>query len=419
MLSRRDLLKTVGAGLVVAPLTRVTASELGGSSDGTPDFAAVRKDFPRAARKLWLAAAESHPFSVHTVRLMEEYAQQRSLSIGGSQHSFNADAQAETRQLFADLINASPSEVAFCQSTTDGENIVVAGMDLARKGCNVVIDDLHFTASRYLYDALERDSDIEVRVVHHKDWMIDAADMERAIDSNTRLVSLAVVNNINGLLHPIERISAAAHANGAYVYADIIQAAGGTVLDVKAMGIDAAACTGYKWLMGDFGFALLYVREDLQGTVVKPTRYGLRQVRTTAEGFEPRPGAVMFEGTTSFSSIGGLCARQGLRYLTNLGVDNIRAHAKRLTDRLQKEMPALGYPAITPMENPTPIVSFLTPDRAATAAKLEKAFGERVVSARSWSITEGGRTRSVSGMRIGVSVYNNDADIDQFLNAVS
>jgi selenocysteine lyase/cysteine desulfurase len=114
-----------------------------------------------------------------------------------------------------------------------------------------------------------------------------------------------------------------------------------------------------------------------------------------------------------------LVARQGLRYVTELGVDNIRAHAKRLTDRLHKEMPALGYPALTPKDNPTPIVSFHTPDQEAVDAKLQRAFGEKVVSSRRWQITEGGETKTVGGLRIGVSVYNNDDDLDAFLTALS
>ncbi len=422
-MSRRDLLKTVGAGLVVgsaSPASPVSGAGPSVLAAGTPDFAAVRQDFPRAARKVWLAAAESHPFSVHAIRVMEEHAQRRALSPGASQHAFNAEAEAETKQLFANLINATPNEIAFVQSTTDGENVVIAGMDLARRGGNVVIDDLHFSASRWIYEALERDAGVELRIVRQKDWTVDSADMAKAIDKDTRLVSVALVNNINGFLHDMRAIADVAHDHGALVYADIIQAAGCTPVDVRAMGIDCAACTTYKWLMGDFGFAFLYVRDDLQGTAVKQTRYGLRQVTQRDGQFEQIPGAAMYEGTSSFSFVGGMVAREGLKYLTSLGVENIRAHAKRLTDRLQKEMPALGYPAITPADNPTPIVSFLTTDREAMDAKLQKAFGERIVSSRVFRVLgESGESEGHPGLRIGVSVYNNDDDIDQFLNALA
>lgn len=421
-LNRRELFGAMGAGALAM---RAGASYLPTAtmpaSAATPDFEAVRADFPRAARKLWLAASETHPFNVHTLRALENYTEYRALGPGEGRESFTREHQAETKRLFAELINAKPDEIAFTMSTTDGENSVVAGMDLAKRGGNVVIDDLHFEASRYLYTMLERQGSIELRVVRHRDWKIETADMAKAIDKNTRLISMALVSNVNGFMHDVKAISDLAHAQGAYVYADIIQGAGCTPIDVRAMGIDCCASSTYKWLMGDFGIGFLYVREDLQGSVVKQTRYGLRQIKMgSGDDYELRPGAARYEGTTTMPYLPGVCVYTGLKYLTGIGVENIRAHAKQLTDRLQKEMPALGYPSITPLDTPTPIVSFLTPDREATQAKLDKAFGERVVSSRRWHMTnERGETQSVHGLRIGVSVYNNDADIDQFLNALS
>jgi hypothetical protein len=103
------------------------------SSSAIPDFDAVRADFPRAARKLWLAAAEIHPFSVHTLRAIENYSQFRALGPGAGRMNFTRDMQSEVKRLFADLINAKPEEIAFVMSTTEGENIVAAGMDLARR----------------------------------------------------------------------------------------------------------------------------------------------------------------------------------------------------------------------------------------------------------------------------------------------
>lgn len=391
------------------------------SSSSMPDFAAVRADFPRASRKLWLAAAETHPFNVNTLRAIESYSQFRALGPGEGRIYFTRDMQSEVKGLFADLINGKPEEIAFVMSTTDGENIVAAGMDLARRGGNVVIDDLHFPASKYMYAAMEKQGIIELRVVKHRDWKIRLADMEKAIDRNTRLVSIALVSNINGYMHEAKAISDLAHANGALVYGDIIQAVGNTPVDIQAMGIDCCASSTYKWLMGDFGIGFLYVRKDLQGTAIKQTRYGLRQLKgLRGRDFELRENASIYEGTTSIPNLSGICAYEGLKYITKLGINNISAHAKPLTDRLQKEMPVLGYAPITPLDNPSPIVSFITPDPEATRAKLDKAFGEQVVSLSRWQKTsDKGETETVSGIRIAVSVYNNDEDIDQLLSALS
>jgi selenocysteine lyase/cysteine desulfurase len=115
-----------------------------------------------------------------------------------------------------------------------------------------------------------------------------------------------------------------------------------------------------------------------------------------------------------------VCAHAALQFIHSLGIANIRTHAKSLTDRLQKELPALGYQAITPPDNPTPIVSFLTPDYQKTMAKLDRAFGTTVVAFRRWEVTESsGEVIIVSGMRISPSVYNNQSDVDRLLNALS
>lgn len=387
-----------------------------------PDFAAVRADFPRAADKLWLAAAETHPYSIHTLRALEGYSQFRTWGAGADRQSFTPEMQQETKATFAALIGALPSEVAFVQSTTDGENMVIAGLGLsqpgAKAGGNIVIDDLHFEASKYIYTQLAQAGNLELRVVPHRNWQINLADIEALIDDETHLVSLALVSQVNGYMADIGAISRIAHAHGAYVYADIIQAAGNTPIDVTAMGIDFAACATYKWLMGDFGIGFLYIRAGLQETV-EPTRFSLRQVQRQQDyAFTLYNDATRYEGS-QISFLAGVCAHAGLSYLTQLGVENIRTHVQPLTARLQAELPAMGYQPITPLDAPTPIVSFLPADMAETRAKLDRAFGHQVVSYREWYRTnEQGVREMVQGMRLGISVYNNQDDIAQFLNAL-
>ena len=138
---------------------------------------------------------------------------------------------------FGVLINAEPDEIAFVQSTSDGENVIVAGMDLPRRGGNVVVDDLHFTTSLYMYKALEARG-LELRVVKHRGGAVRLDDFAAAVDDDTRLVSLALVSNINGYLEEMRAISDLAHRRGAYVYADLIQAVGAIPVDVRALGID-------------------------------------------------------------------------------------------------------------------------------------------------------------------------------------
>src|SRR5690606_20714604 len=53
-------------------------------------------------------------------------------------------------------------------------------------------------------------------------------------------------------------------------YADIVHAAGAIPVDLRAAGVDFAATSSYKWLMGDFGLGFLYVRKEVQEKIRRP-----------------------------------------------------------------------------------------------------------------------------------------------------
>jgi selenocysteine lyase/cysteine desulfurase len=365
--------------------------------------ASVRADFPSVARETYLNSASMHPVGTFAADAMKSLIDLRLLGPGDGRVDFGAAKQEELKKKFGALINAKPSEIAYTGNTTDGENIVVMGLDLPKaKGSNIVIDELHFTSSLYMYKELEKKG-VELRIVKHKHWAIDPEDMAKAIDKNTRLVSLALVSNVNGFMHDAKAVSAIAHARGALVFADIIQAVGAVPLDMKALGIDFASSGTYKWLMGERGLGFLYVREDLQGTVLPTTRYGHRQVSNFNRAqlsWEPMPGAARYE-TGGIPVVMAAAVNAGIDYVNKCGMANIRAHAKQLTDRLQKELPPLGYKALTPMGTETPIVAFELKDAAATAKQLQ--------AGRVAATIIGNENR----IRLAVSVFNTHEDIDR------
>ena len=180
-------------------------------------------------------------------------------------------------------------------------------------------------------------------------------------------------------------------------------------VDVKALGIDFASAGTYKWLMGERGFGFLYVREDLQGTVLPTTRYGHRQVTNFNRAeltWEPLPGAAKYE-TGTFPNSLALCSHTSLQYIERLGLANIRAHARQLTDRLQKELPPSATRRVTPKGNETPIVAFQLKDVAGTAQNLKRAGVTATI------------IEAEQRLRLAVSVFNNQEDIDKLLTALA
>ena len=369
----------------------------------------MRAEFPRVAEQTYLNSAGQHPLGVSTLRAMERHLHYQTYGSGDDRAYFSRAEQMALKAEFATLINAHPEEIAFVQSTSDGENIVISGMDLMRGGGNVVVDDLHFTSSLFLYKMLEQHG-LELRVARQRDGAVAIEEMKSLIDSDTRLVSLALVSNINGFLHDVAAVSQIAHEHGAYVYADIIQAAGAVPLDMKAMGIDFAAAATYKWLMAERGFGLLYVSQDLQDTVVPTTRWGHRQVR----GFDRRdlswgerlPGASRYE-TGNISEPLAAAALASVSFINRLGVESIAEHAAPLISRLQTELTAIGLDALTPASTRTPIAAFRVDDPKRTVDDLETANIAATVSS------------SDSRLRLSVSVFNTHDDIDRLVGALT
>lgn len=404
-MKRREFLATAG---LLAGAVRLKADPTGllGTAQGARVGvlpASVRADFPSVLRETYVNSAALHPVGTFTANAMKSLIDHRLLGPGEGRADFGAAKQEELKKKFGAMINASASEIAYTANTTDGENIVVMGLDLAKaKGSNIVIDELHFTSSLYMYKELDKQG-VELRIVKHRNWTIDPEDMAKQIDRNTKLVSLALVSNVNGFMHDARSISAIAHARGALVFADIIQAVGCVPVDVKALGIDFASSGTYKWLMGERGIAFLYVREDLQGTVLPTTRYGHRQVSNFNRAqltWEPLPGAARYE-TGGIPVVLAAGVNAGIDYVNKLGLTNIRTHAKQLTDRLQKELPPLSYKPLTPMDSPTPTVAFELKDAAATTKLLQAGHVSGTVIANE------------NRLRLAVSVFNTHEDIDR------
>jgi selenocysteine lyase/cysteine desulfurase len=402
-LDRRSFLKAAAALAAVPPVRLAGAGAIGG-----PLPASVRADFPSVQHQSYMNAAAIHPMSAPAAKRLQRYIDVRLNGVRPGPGEADAEMQDDAKRRFAALINAKPTEIAFVQNTSDGENIVVMGMDLAKRGGNVVLDELHFTTSLYMYKTLEAKG-LELRIVKHRDWAIDPRDVAAAVDRNTRLVSMALVSNVNGFMHDAKAVADAAHAHGAYLYADIVQAVGAVPVDVRAMGIDFAAAATYKWLMGERGFGYLYVREDLQDSVLPTTRYGHRQVSNFNRvdlTWEPLPGAARYETGTLPVALAAV-SHESLQYIERLGLPAIQAHARRLIARLQKELPPMGYPSLTPGDTPTPIVAFQLRDAAATAKRLRAANVAATI------------IENEKRLRLSVSVFNTDEDIDRVLQALS
>jgi selenocysteine lyase/cysteine desulfurase len=344
------------------------------------DLSLPRKtDFAIPEGETYINSAYVHPMPNLGREALRRYLESRCSPVLDT-HYDREQVKAE----FAALINAKPSEISFVPNTSTGENLVVNGLGIVGTDANVVTDALHFDGALLHLGELKRRSGLDVRIVTPRDFRIDLKDLERVIDGKTRLVEISLVAMTNGFQHDLKAVCDLAHSRGAYVYADIVQAAGNTPIDVRSSGVDFAACATFKWLMGDFGLGFLYVKEELLDRVLKRTQYGYYQAAEMQAHFLPgdEPGSspyswtlnhdATFETGTSGSGAQHILM-ETLPYIRKIGVEKIQAHRQPLLKKLREEMPRLGFTPLTPPESTSALISFTMRDRAKVVERLKKA----------------------------------------------
>ena len=313
----------------------------------------------------------------------------------------------EARGLFASLFGAKTEEVAFLFATSEGENIVAAALDW-KAGDNVVIDDLHYETTYVLYKTLEKTNGIEVRVVRSVDGRADPEHFEPLVDDRTRIVSVSWVSHQNGFRHDLKGLAELAHAHGAYLYADGIQALGMVQTNLRDEGVDFVASGTYKWLLAAFGVAPFFIREEnLERIPVD--RLGGLSIRETLPGYEfhLHQTARKYEyATLAFGPVYQLAA--GLKYLTNVGLEKIEAHTVGLASYLRAGLVDQGFNVRTPKDNASAIVAFHHGRDPKAAQSLFEKENIKV------SFRENG-----TQIRAGAALFNTKADIDHLLTTTN
>jgi selenocysteine lyase/cysteine desulfurase len=432
-LSRRKVLLAAPM-LGAAPLLGVAPVLSAGTGAGAPKAPATRDATPPSAPSApasthlpakanfaampftYLDAGSMHPTSLGAKAALEEYLRYK--SFDGSQPDYSVhDQEKAIIAAFGKLIGASPDELCFIQSTTLGENLIIQALGLPTGGGRIVTDALHFFGSFYTYGELGKAGMDVVTLQMTADGRIDMEAMATAITNKTRLVSISLVSTINGFQHDLKKVCELAHARGAYVYADMVHAAGAVPTDLKASGVDFAACSSYKWLMGDFGLGFLYVRKDVQDKIRRPW-WGYHQLGEFRTHVYPhdKPGQTVADyaatpdaeghfamGTRSWTGVVHL--NYSLAWLNGVGVGTIQNWRQPMIDAVQHELRRRGYEPMTPLESRTPLVAFALQDARSKLSERLQAAKIRM-------------TVSQNRFRVSVSVFNDMNDIDQLLNTL-
>jgi len=313
----------------------------------------IRGDFPILSRRIsghplvYLDnAATTHKPTAVLDRIRDFYLRQNS-NIHRGIHALGDEATGcyeAARKRVQQFINAaSDREVIFTAGATDAINRVaeMTGSAWVQRGDRVLVTRMEHHSNLLPWQDLCRRRQAELRVIPLDDrGELDLEEMDRLLDSRTRLLAVTQVSNVTGTVNPVREIVRRAHRRRIPVLVDGAQAVGHLPVDVQELDCDFYVFSGHK-MYAPMGIGVLYGKEqwlwDLPpgrtgGGIVE--RVTLREATFAGLPQKLEPGTPNVGGATALAA--------AVDYLQNLGMPAVAEHDHRLLTEARARLKAFG-----------------------------------------------------------------------------
>jgi len=357
---------------------------------------------------------------------MNRFMEEVGANPGRSGHFRSIDAARivfETREALSVLFRVKDSSrIVFTLNATESINLTLKG--LLKPGDHVITSSMEHNSVMRPLRYLEKKG-VELTVAPClDDGTLHAEEVERRIQSHTKMVVLNHASNVTGTLLPIEEVGLIARKYNLLFLVDAAQTAGAYPIDIEKGGIDLLAFTGHKSLYGPQGTGGLVIGERIKEKEMVPLKQGGTGSRSE---FEEQPDFLpdCFEsGTPNGVGLAGLLA--GVQFVLGRGVEKIRRSEMALVNKLIRGLGniprvKLYGPELQEHRIATVSLTFshLTPSDG--ASRLEKEFGilcrAGLHCAPAAHHTLG--TFPEGTIRFGLSAFNTEAEIETAIQAVS
>lgn len=351
-------------------------------------FEEARAHFPVLERIAYLQAGSAGPLARVTFEAMhaEEARNLRDGRAGKEYIERILALRSELRARLAALVGVEPEQVALTSSTTDGCNIVLAGLDLHAEDEVVTTTDEHFGLLGPLHMSGAR-----IVVVPPDPDAIAAA-----VTPHTRLLALSQVLWTTGQVLPVHELKA---RTGLPILVDGAQSVG--AIPVHGEGLDFLTISGQKWLCGPEATGALVVADSEGLRVARPSYFSQHEYRPDG-AFTPWRGARRFDAMWVPSALmSGLLAAIDLQ--PEWGFERAALMAERCRELLREA----GHDVVVPADRAT-LVSWRVRGEASEAVVARLAAAGVVV-------------RDLPGIglvRASVGWWTNDEDLERLASAL-
>jgi selenocysteine lyase/cysteine desulfurase len=324
--------------------------------------------------------------------------------------AFANDQHARARAAAARLINADPADIALIPSISYGVATAAKVLTIERGARVIVLEDDHSSpvlewqtradAQGFAVETVRRPDD--------GDWTSAVlAAIERSGAPPIGLASISSVHWSDGGLIDIEKVGAALRQRGANFLIDATHSAGVLTMDVRRLDPDFVIFPTYKWLLGPYGRAFLYIARRHQGGIpLEQTSFGRRDVRAENEVYfrdvSYVPDARRFDMGERDHFISMEMASIGMEMMAEWGAAAVAQRLLMLTERIAEGVRGIGVSVPEQCLRAPHILSLGFRD-GMPAGLVEGLASEGVyVAAR------------LGRMRISPHVFNDEADADRF-----
>lgn len=262
------------------------------------------------------------------------------------------------------FINAKHShEIVFTKNATESLNLIAYsyGLSNLRTGDEVLIaiSEHHSNLVPWQFVCQQRGAVLKY-IYLEKDGNLSSEDIANKITEKTKIVSVAQISNVLGLVNPVKEIAAKAHRVGAVMVVDGSQSVPHIKVDVQDIDADFFVFSGHK-MLSPMGIGVLYGREKLLDAM-PPFLLGgdmIEYVEEQQTTYAPLPSK--FEaGTQNVGGAAGLTA--AIEYLEKLGFDYIEGREKELLEYALAKLRKLPYVELygcdSTQDNKTGIIAF-------------------------------------------------------------
>lgn len=317
----------------------------------------------------------------------------------------------ESRERFARLIGASPSEIAITKNVSEGLNIVASAIDWQPEDKVMLCAEIEHPNNVYAWRNLERQG---VRIVdlpsENGEFPIEAAFTLLRSEKPPRVLTVSATSFRPGFRTDIKSLALACECVGTLMVVDGAQSVGVNHLDVSVSPVSALAVSTQKGLCALYGMGFLYVKASVAEHLSPRylARFGVEIAATHEADYDPgpvvlRPGALRFD-LGNYNFLAANLVNDTLQLIEECGTQAIDTYVTALAEELAIGFKSAGAIVLTPANGlRAHIVCVDMGDSAARAVSLQRALAADGVQA------------AVRGrfVRFSIHFYNNSQDIQR------